>query len=84
MATLSGYKETVENIERLRFLLEDFSTAEVSRSQALDYAVTLAIVSVRQRIQNENKMPHRITTLRNMLFLLDAAAAEIAAENASE
>ena len=81
MATISAYKETVENIERLRFILEDFGSAEVSRSQALDYAVLLAVVAVRQRVQPGDKVPLRVSRLRKMLADLDAAAAEIAAEN---
>ena len=76
MATISAYKSSVEHLERLRFQLEDFSTAEVSRSQALDYAVTLAVVAVRQRLRS-GQVPHRITHLRRILAGLDAAAAKI-------
>ena len=75
MATISAYKSTVANVERLRVLLEDHGTAEVSRSQALDYAVMLGLASALQRIHRDGKPPIHVASLRNTLARMDAATA---------
>ena len=75
MATISAYKSTVSNVERLRALLEEYGTAEVSRSQALDYAVMVGLASALQRIHRDGKPPIHFASLRDTVARLDAATA---------
>lgn len=71
MATTSIYSRTLDLAERLRSLLEAHGTADVNRSQALDYAATLAVVMAESRVR-DGLAPFPIASLRESLEALDA------------